>query len=118
MSSRPQLVTRNELAYPFEAHPAGTTQEIAPGLLWVRMPLPFALDHINLWLIADGSEWTLVDCGLGTDTTRTLWEAILGRDLGGREIGRVIVTHYHPDHIGPRGLDERKVQPRAVDDAG
>ena len=81
----------------------GTTQEVAPGVLWVRMPLPFALDHINLWLVADGPHWTLVDCGLATNTTRALWDAIFARDLAGRSVGRVIVTHYHPDHIGLAG---------------
>jgi glyoxylase-like metal-dependent hydrolase (beta-lactamase superfamily II) len=92
-----------ELEYPFEAHAPGTTQEVAPGILWVRMPLPFALDHINLWLLADGAHWTMVDCGLASDTTRALWEQIFARDLGGRAVGRVIVTHYHPDHIGMAG---------------
>ena len=103
MSSRPQTHILGELQHPFEAHASGTTQEIAPGVLWVRMPLPFALDHINLWLVADGDHWTMVDCGLGTNTTRELWEQIVRRDLGGRAIGRIIVTHYHPDHIGLAG---------------
>ena len=96
-------VPAHELDYPFEQHPTGTTQEVAPGVLWVRMPLPFALDHINVWLVADGAHWTLVDCGLATDTTRRLWEEIFARDLGGKPVGRVIVTHYHPDHIGLAG---------------
>ena len=92
-----------ELEYPYEAQAPGTVQAVAPGLLWVRMPLPFALDHINLWLVADGDAWTLVDCGLGSNKTRALWEAIFARDLGGKPIGRLIVTHYHPDHIGLAG---------------
>jgi glyoxylase-like metal-dependent hydrolase (beta-lactamase superfamily II) len=96
-------VTKAEIDYPFEVHATGTTQAVAPGVLWVRMPLPFSLDHINLWLLADGDHWTLVDCGLATDTTRALWEKILARDLGGRSIGRAIVTHYHPDHMGLAG---------------
>jgi glyoxylase-like metal-dependent hydrolase (beta-lactamase superfamily II) len=91
------------LEYPFEPHSPGTVQEVAQGLLWVRMPLPFALDHINLWLLADGPHWTLVDCGLGSNKTRMLWDEIFARDLGGRPVGRLIVTHYHPDHIGLAG---------------
>ena len=91
-------ILASELDYPFEALAIGTTREVAPGVLWVRMPLPFALDHINLWLVSDGAHWTLVDCGLATDTTRALWEAIFARDLAGRKLGRLIVTHYHPDH--------------------
>ena len=43
----------------------GATIEVAPGLHWLRMPLPFALDHINLWLLDEGDAWTLVDTGYG-----------------------------------------------------
>jgi len=99
----PDSAIKAELEFPFEAHSTGTTQIVAPGVRWVRMPLPFSLDHINLWLVEDGDQWTLVDCGLGNDTTRAAWEQILARDLGGRPIGRVIVTHYHPDHMGLAG---------------
>jgi len=101
--SSAHAVSWKGLEYPFEAQPSGTAQEVAPGVLWLRMPLPFALDHINLWLLADGAHWTLVDCGLGSNTTRALWEEIFQRDLGARPLGRVIVTHYHPDHIGLAG---------------
>lgn len=64
------------------------------------MPLPFALDHINLWLLRDGDGWTVVDTGFGNNATRTLWEQIFRDHLGGRPITRIIVTHLHPDHIG------------------
>ena len=103
MSALRQSVSAAELEYPFDAPPAGMAREVAPGILWVRMPLPFALDHINLWLLSDGADWTLVDCGLATNTTRALWEEILARDLAGQSLGRVIVTHYHPDHMGLAG---------------
>ncbi|HLY45188.1 MAG TPA: MBL fold metallo-hydrolase [Stellaceae bacterium] len=73
---------------------------IAPGVLWLRMPLPFALDHINLWLLDDGARWTVVDCGYATSQTQALWQQIFAEQLDGRPIGRVLVTHYHPDHIG------------------
>ena len=88
--------------------PPGTVIDIAPGIRWLRMPLPFALDHINLWLIEDGPSWTAVDCGIAGRTTRELWERIFAEHLNGRPIGRVLVTHYHPDHIGLSGwLAER-----------
>jgi glyoxylase-like metal-dependent hydrolase (beta-lactamase superfamily II) len=67
------------------------------------MPLPFALDHINLWLLEDGDGWTAVDTGIGLDPTRTLWEAVFAGGLGGRPLGRVVVTHFHPDHMGNAG---------------
>jgi glyoxylase-like metal-dependent hydrolase (beta-lactamase superfamily II) len=83
---------------------AGETSEIAPGVHWLRMPLPFALDHINLWLLEDDisgkAAWTLVDCGLGDDVTRALWDRVFDKRVAGLPVKRVIVTHHHPDHAG------------------
>ena len=99
----------HQLSYPFgDQLPAtGTTLEIAPGVRWVRMGLPFALDHINLWLLRDreagpdGREgWAVVDCGITSDLTRQAWEQIFAEGLDGLPVLRVIVTHMHPDHIG------------------
>ena len=91
--------------YPFSDPPApGTTTEVAPGVHWLRMALPFQLDHINLWLLEDGTMenpcWLLVDTGLGNEPTRALWERIFTAKLGGKPVPRVLVTHYHPDHAG------------------
>ncbi len=83
----------------------GEAIELAPGVRWVRMPLPFALDHINLWLLRDADEagregWAIVDCGVADDATRTAWEQVFAHHLDGLPVLRVIVTHMHPDHIG------------------
>jgi glyoxylase-like metal-dependent hydrolase (beta-lactamase superfamily II) len=83
-----------------EPPPAGATLDVAPGLKWLRMPLPFALDHINLWLLADRDSWTQVDCGYGDAATRALWQRHFIESLEGKRIGRIIATHYHPDHLG------------------
>jgi len=64
------------------------------------MPLPFALDHINLWLLRDGAGWVIVDAGFGTDATKNLWNEIIDERLGGRPVKRIVVTHLHPDHLG------------------
>src|SRR5277367_5311326 len=89
------------LRFPVANPPSpGETVPIAPGVLWLRMPLPFALDHINLWLLADGDGWTQVDCGYGDAATRTLWEAHFANAFAGRPLNRVVATHYHPDHVG------------------
>lgn len=103
MNARPEAT----LDYPWEeaAQPApGTLREVAPGVHWLRMPLPFALDHINLWLLRDRigerEGWTLVDCGIDDPATRGHWMRIFTSGLDGLPILRVIVTHMHPDHVG------------------
>jgi glyoxylase-like metal-dependent hydrolase (beta-lactamase superfamily II) len=89
------------LDYPFPSTPdPGTAPLVAPGVRWLRMPLPFALDHINLWLLEDGDEVTLVDTGYGNAATRALWERHFTETLRGRAVARIVVTHCHPDHLG------------------
>ncbi|MRR49465.1 MAG: MBL fold metallo-hydrolase [Rhodocyclaceae bacterium] len=88
---------RLEPHYPFAHLPeSGATIEVAPGIHWVRMPLPFALDHINLWLLADGETWTTVDTGYFLDVVKDAWNKLLPC----HPLSRVIVTHFHPDHLG------------------
>ncbi len=99
----------HSVEYPTREVPVpGTCVEIAPGIWWLRMQLPFALNHINLWLLEDGDGWTIVDTGLGDDATRAHWEQVFAARLGGRPVRRVVVTHYHPDHAGNAGWLCRK----------
>jgi glyoxylase-like metal-dependent hydrolase (beta-lactamase superfamily II) len=89
------------LDYPFPTPPEpGAAPLVAPGVHWLRMPLPFALDHINLWLLEDGDDVTLVDTGYGNAATRALWEQHFAQTLGGRAVAHIVVTHCHPDHLG------------------
>ena len=94
---------RDGLKYPFPAKPEpGKTIEVVPGIHWIRLPLPFQLNHINVWLIEDGKGWAVVDTGINSNTTKGLWEQVFAH-VGGKPITRVIVTHLHPDHVGLAG---------------
>ncbi|NVN85354.1 MAG: MBL fold metallo-hydrolase [Rhodopseudomonas sp.] len=97
-------ITSDDLRYPWESHP-GQDQvvEIAPGLLWIRLKLPFRLNHVNIYLLADGDGWAMVDTGFGNEATIAAWEALFAGPLAGKTISRVIVTHAHPDHVGQAG---------------
>jgi glyoxylase-like metal-dependent hydrolase (beta-lactamase superfamily II) len=98
------MTPESVLSYPHPVLPAsGQALLVAPGVHWVRMPLPFALNHINLWLIEDDGGWTIVDSGLGNEPTRKLWDEFFGSRTGSRPVHRVIVTHHHPDHAGNAG---------------
>ncbi|WP_417831047.1 MBL fold metallo-hydrolase [Terasakiella sp.] len=95
--------------YPFDAIPdGGTSVEVAPGVHWVRMPLPFKLNHINLWVLDDGEGLTIVDTGIDLPNVRERWEKLFSGPLGAKPLKRMIVTHFHPDHVGLAGWFEEK----------
>lgn len=93
------------LVYPWQEVPLpGQALSLRPGLHWLRMPLPFALDHINLWLLDDelGAQagFTQVDCGIASDDTRAAWQQLFDTVFAGKPLLRLVATHFHPDHLG------------------
>jgi glyoxylase-like metal-dependent hydrolase (beta-lactamase superfamily II) len=76
---------------------------IRPGLYGVRFALPFALDHVNIWLLEERDGWTVIDTGLADDATRARWRELHGGLLAGRPVTRILATHHHPDHMGLAG---------------
>jgi glyoxylase-like metal-dependent hydrolase (beta-lactamase superfamily II) len=99
-------LNEQKLTYPWgDALPEpGHAIQVAEGVRWIRMPLPFALDHINLWLLRDEIDgrdgWTVIDCGVSRDEVKDLWGRVFENALEGLPVLRVIVTHMHPDHVG------------------
>ena len=86
----------------------GEPVEVAPGIHWVRLPLPFRLNHVNVYLLEDGDGFAAVDTGIGDAATRALWEMLLAGPLRSRPLTRIVATHAHPDHVGMAGwLSER-----------
>jgi glyoxylase-like metal-dependent hydrolase (beta-lactamase superfamily II) len=113
MSTSSARVDGPTLHYPLgeQLPTTGAAIEVAPGVFWLRMGLPFALNHINLWLLRDRlpdpaqpdglrEGWTAVDCGIDNPATRLAWEQIEQNVLQGLPILRVLATHMHPDHMG------------------
>lgn len=92
------------IAYPFPEAP-GEFQSVlvAPGIRWMRLPLPMALDHVNVYALEDADGWTLVDTGLSSKRTKAIWQGLMAVTLLGKPVTRLIVTHHHPDHIGLAG---------------
>jgi glyoxylase-like metal-dependent hydrolase (beta-lactamase superfamily II) len=90
----------------------GSARTVAPGVGWVRMGLPFALDHINLWLMQDSWEgrsgWTVVDTCVDQAQSRSQWTQLIETSMQGLPVLRVVATHMHPDHLGlAHWLEER-----------
>ncbi len=89
------------IRHPFASPPAeGAATEVAPGILWLRLPLPMALDHVNIYALDDGDGWTIVDAGMSTRRSKAVWDSLLAGPLQGKPVTRVVLTHHHPDHVG------------------
>ena len=93
-----------QLRTPWEVPPdEGQHIEVAEGVLWLRLPLPMALDHVNIYALDDGDGWTVIDTGIRSKLSIRLWEDILNGPLKVKPVIRVLLTHHHPDHIGMAG---------------
>ena len=97
------------MRHPWAEPPApGECVEIADGVLWIRLPLPMALNHVNVYALDDGDGWTVVDTGLSSKKTRAIWQALMAGPLDGKPVARIVVTHHHPDHVGNAGWFQSK----------
>jgi glyoxylase-like metal-dependent hydrolase (beta-lactamase superfamily II) len=83
------------------SHPGtGEWLEVAAGVFWSRIALPFRLNHVNVYLIDDGGSWSIVDTGISNKASRETWDRLLGGRMAGRPVSKIIITHHHPDHVG------------------
>src|SRR6185295_15928786 len=77
---------------------------VAEGIYQVRVPLPFALNIVNCYLLRDGDGWAVVDTGLNTPPAQEAWQAAFSfLNIAPATIKRIILTHSHPDHYGMAG---------------
>lgn len=98
-----EFAPRPVLEYPFEMRwspEPGVPFEVTDGVYWLRVPLPIALDHINLWILRDGDGWTLVDSGYDAQVCKDVWDKVFDGFLTPESVNKIIITHFHPDHIG------------------
>ncbi|MFP7569579.1 MBL fold metallo-hydrolase [Marivita sp. S2033] len=103
------------IRYPWIEPPEdGKATEVAPGVLWMRLPLPMKLDHVNVYALDEGDGWTVVDAGFASDRSREIWTRLMHGPLAGKPVHRVIVTHHHPDHIGLAGWFQNDHQAELV----
>ncbi len=92
------------MRHPWDTPPApGQAIEVAEGVLWMRLPLPMKLDHVNVYALDDGDGWTVIDTGFASKKSRGIWEQLMAGPLAGKPVKRVVVTHHHPDHMGLAG---------------
>ena len=95
---------RDSLSYEYDFCPEnGESVDILDGVKWLRLPLPYMLGHINVWLLRDEHGWAVVDTGIHTSVTRACWEQVFKVQLDNSQATRVLVTHLHPDHAGCAG---------------
>jgi len=106
------VTVTGELQFPHTVAPeAGEAVEVAEGVFWLRLPLPMALDHVNVYLLDDGAGWTAIDTGISSRKSRAIWEDVLARPpFAGKALTRVIVTHHHPDHVGNAGWMQKDLE--------
>ena len=94
----------SKLTFPIAVAPQfGSVTDIAPGIRWLRLPLPYRLDHVNIYLLENEGGWTALDSGLGDDVCKTAWQTALAGPLKGQGLKSLIVSHFHPDHVGLAG---------------
>lgn len=95
---------RAKINYEFEKSPEhGELMDVSDGVQWLRMPLPWVLEHINLWLVHDTEGFAIVDTGVFVDSNRAVWQQIFSQAMKNQKLTRVFVTHLHPDHVGCAG---------------
>lgn len=118
MSLSPPTYPASPLRYPHETPPATAEDaawlEVADGIFWLRLPLPFALNHVHVWVLRDGDGWFVIDSGIGGKFMQGVWDRLIAERLDGKPITRLLITHFHPDHIGSAGYLWEKFQPELL----
>jgi glyoxylase-like metal-dependent hydrolase (beta-lactamase superfamily II) len=95
----------------------GEHVEVAAGVFWTRIALPFRLNHVNVYVIDDGRAWNIINTGIASQSAQEIWERLLIGPLAGRRVSKIIVTHHHPDHVGLATWLAQKVGAEVITEA-
>ena len=87
----------------------GELTKIASDLYWAHFELPFRLNHVNLFLMDTPEGILILDAGLKSEHSEEHWEALLNGPLKSKKFAGIVITHYHPDHIGMAGWLQKKL---------
>ena len=87
----------------------GELTQVASDLYWAHFELPFRLNHVNLFLMDTPNGWLILDAGLKSDHSEEHWEALIKGPMKSQKVAGLLITHYHPDHIGMAGWLQKKV---------
>jgi len=97
----PTPVTKVQAAAPPELPAPGQFAEVAEDIYALNVAVPFkGLRQVALWLLRGPEGWTMIDCGWGDPETRAAITNAFDTLLGDEPLVRLIVTHFHPDHMG------------------
>ncbi len=70
--------------------------ELPHGIRRITTPLPTRPGHVHSYLLPGDDGAMLVDTGIGLPDAQEVWSEALGGD----EVARIFITHFHPDHVG------------------
>ena len=100
---------KNVLQYPFAGDAPligdSSTVEVNDNLLWARMPVGGGLVSVNIWLFSHDGAWDIIDTGIDSPETVAAWEKIFSSIIQRHTVGRLVLTHGHPDHGGGGQVD-------------
>lgn len=84
---------------------------ITGDIVQIQIPLPYALNIVNCYLIQGDNGWTMVDSGLNTPPARSQWKSALNHlNITPDDIEKIVITHMHPDHFGMAGWWQTQVE--------
>ena len=94
------VVNKTESLPVSDCRPEIVATKFGDEVTQLKVPLPFRLNHINCYLVQGIRGLVLIDTGLNTDVSKSVWRDFLESQYLTQPIVAIVLTHLHPDHIG------------------